>query len=329
LSEAPSAQTAAPTAAPAPGVLGTLRRQLREEVSRVVVGQGTVVDAVLLGLATGGHVLLEGAPGLAKTLLATALAQACDLRFTRLQFTPDLLPSDVTGTLTLRGGELVFREGPVFTNILLADEINRTPPKTQAALLEAMQENQVTVEGARHPLPTPFLVLATENPIEYEGTYPLPEAQLDRFLLKVDVDYPTAEDEVALLNLRRQGVKPTTLAEVRTVATAADLAAAAEEVDATTASEAVVGYVAALVRRTRELPAVELGASPRAGVHLLVAAKGLARLNGRTYVVPEDVVAMAPPVLGHRIVVRAEAELDRFRPADAVRTALQSVPVPR
>jgi MoxR-like ATPase len=329
LSEAPTAPTA-DTAAPAGGgTLSTLRQRLRAEVAKVVVGQGTVVDAALLGLSAGGHVLLEGAPGLAKTLLATAVAQACDLKFTRIQFTPDLLPSDVTGTLTLRGGDLVFREGPVFTNILLADEVNRTPPKTQAALLEAMQENQVTVEGTRHPLPVPFLVLATQNPIEYEGTYPLPEAQLDRFLLKIDVGYPTAEEEVALLNLRRQGVKPSTLADVRPVATAADLAAATAEVDATTVSEAVVNYVAALVRRTRELPAVELGASPRAGVHLLAAAKGLARLSGRTYVVPEDVVAMAPPVLGHRIIVRAEAELERFRPADAVRTALQSVPVPR
>jgi MoxR-like ATPase len=310
-------------------VLQSLRQRVGAEVAKVVVGQHGVVDALLVGLATGGHVLLEGVPGVAKTLLASALARACDVSFRRVQFTPDMLPSDVTGTLTLRGGELVFRAGPVFTNILLADEVNRTPPKTQAALLEAMQERQVTIEGARHELPAPFLVLATQNPIEYEGTYPLPEAQLDRFLLKAEVPYPSADDEVALLRLRREGVRPASLDEVAAVASSADLAAAAAEVDATTVSDSVLGYVAALVRRTRELPAVEVGASPRAGVHLLAAARALARLSGRPYVVPEDVVAMAPAVLAHRIVVRAEAELDRFRPADAVRTALQSVPVPR
>jgi MoxR-like ATPase len=313
----------------AAGALQDLRRRVGAEVAKVVIGQSAVVDAVLVGLATGGHVLLEGAPGVAKTLLANAVARACDVRFRRLQFTPDMLPSDVTGTLTLRGGELIFREGPVFTNVLLADEINRTPPKTQAALLEAMQERQVTVEGERHELPAPFLVLATQNPIEYEGTYPLPEAQLDRFLLKAEVPYPSAEDEVALLALRRQGVSPVTLDDVSAVASAADIANAMREVDATTTSDAILSYVAALVRRTRELPAVELGASPRAGVHLLAAAKAVARLSGRAYVVPEDVVAMTPPVLAHRIVVRPEAELDRFGPADAVRTALQSVPVPR
>ncbi|HEV2360626.1 MAG TPA: MoxR family ATPase [Acidimicrobiales bacterium] len=310
-------------------ILSQLRSSVRAEVAKVVVGQTAAVDAVLAAACVGGHVLLEGAPGVAKTLLASSVARTCNLEFRRIQFTPDMLPSDVTGTLTLRGGELSFRKGPVFTNILLADEINRTPPKTQAALLEAMQEGQVTIEGERHELPRPFVVIATENPIEYEGTYPLPEAQLDRFLLKVPMSYPSPEEEAALLTLRREGLRSVTLGDVSPVVAVDRLLEAQAEVDATTVTDAVVGYVAALVRRTRELPAVRLGASPRAGVHLLAAAKAAARLANRSYVVPDDVVALAPSVLGHRLVLRAEAELDRFTTDDAVRTALQSVPVPR
>jgi MoxR-like ATPase len=310
-------------------VLSELRLRVGSEVAKVVIGQAATVDVILAAMAVGGHVLLEGAPGVAKTLLASAVARTCGMTFRRIQFTPDMLPSDVTGTMTLRGGELTFRPGPVFTNILLADEINRTPPKTQAALLEAMQEGQVTIEGEPHPLPTPFLVLATENPIEYEGTYPLPEAQLDRFLVKLEVGYPQAAEEVALLQLRREGLRPSTLEDVRQVVTIAELMAARAEVDATATSDPVVAYVAALVRRTRELPSVALGASPRAGVHLLAAAKAFARLSQRSYVVPEDVVALAPSVLRHRLVMRAEAELDRFTTEDAVRTALASVPIPR
>jgi MoxR-like ATPase len=311
------------------GLLGDLRLRLGSEVSKVVIGQASTVDVILTAMAVGGHVLLEGAPGVAKTLLASAVARTCGMTFRRIQFTPDMLPSDVTGTMTLRGGDLIFRPGPVFTNILLADEINRTPPKTQAALLEAMQEGQVTIEGEPRQLPTPFLVIATENPIEYEGTYPLPEAQLDRFLVKLEVGYPTAEEEIALLQLRREGLRPSTLEDVNHVVTIAELMAARAEVDATAVSDPVIAYVAALVRRTRDLPAVALGASPRAGVHLLSAAKAFARLSRRAYVVPEDVVALAPSVLRHRLVLRAEAELDRFTTDDAVRTALASVPIPR
>ena len=247
----------------------------------------------------------------------------------RLQFTPDMLPSDVTGTLTLRAGDLVFRPGPVFTNVLLADEINRTPPKTQAALLEAMQEGQVSVDGVAHALPQPFIVIATQNPIEYEGTYPLPEAQLDRFCMKVSVAYPQLQDEEAMLRMRRSGLRPATLEEVVPVATAADVLSAQAEVDAVVVSDAVVSYVAALVRRTRDLPSVLLGASPRAGVHLLTLSKAAAALAGRPYVVPDDVAALAVPVLGHRLVLTPEAELDRFGPDDALRTTLSSVPVPR
>jgi MoxR-like ATPase len=309
--------------------LAALRDAVGGEVSKVLVGQGAALDVLLAALSVGGHVLLEGVPGVGKTLLADATARALGLEFRRMQFTPDMLPSDITGTMTLRGGQLTFRPGPVFTNLLLADEVNRTPPKTQAALLEAMQERQVSVEGTPRPLPDPFLVVATQNPIEYEGTYPLPEAQLDRFLVKLDMTYPDEAGEVAMLRFAHRGVDPVTLADVAAVAGADDLLAARKEVDATTASEEVLGYVAAVVRRTRSLPSVSLGASPRAAVHLLAASKAAARLAGRSFVTPDDVVAMARPVLRHRLLLRADAELERYRPDDAVATAIAAVPVPR
>jgi MoxR-like ATPase len=313
-----------------------LRERVSAEVGKVVVGQGDVVDLLLAAIGVNGHVLLEGVPGVAKTLLANVTARALGVSFRRVQFTPDMLPSDLTGTMTLRPSatardaqELAFRAGPVFTHVLLADEINRTPPKTQAALLEAMQERQVSVDGEARPLPDPFLVIATQNPIEYEGTYPLPEAQLDRFLVKVDVGYPDEGDEVGMLRLAHHGVMPATLDEVRVVVTADDLRAAREEVDATTVTDEIVTYVATLVRRTRELPSVALGASPRAAVHLLAASKASARISGRDFVTPDDVAWMARPVLRHRLLLRPEAELERYRPDDAVQAALAAVPVPR
>jgi MoxR-like ATPase len=306
-----------------------LHARVAAEVGKVVVGQREPLEDLLAALALGGHALLEGVPGVAKTLLAGATARALGVDFRRLQFTPDMLPSDITGTMALRGGELVFRPGPVFSNIVLADEINRTPPKTQAALLEAMQEGQVSVDGEPHPLPDPFLVLATQNPVEYEGTYPLPEAQRDRFLVHVAIGYPEPDEERAMLRLARRGLAPVALDDVRPVANAEDLRAARAEVDATEVSDEVVGYVVALVRRTRELPAVALGASPRAAVHLLGAAKAAARLAGRTYVTPDDVARMAPPVLRHRLVLTPEAELEQATPSAAVRAALADVPVPR
>lgn len=319
-----------------------LRDRVAREVAKVVVGQAEVTDLLLAAISVRGHVLLEGVPGVAKTLLANTFARALGLGFRRVQFTPDMLPSDLTGTMTLRMGtghhaggatlgaaELAFRPGPVFTNVLLADEINRTPPKTQAALLEAMQEQQVTVDGVGHPLPDPFAVLATQNPIEYEGTYPLPEAQLDRFLMKLDVGYPDEGEEVAMLELAHHGVAPATLDDVQTVTSEAEIGEARRLVDATTASDGVVAYVAALVRRTRELPSVSLGASPRAAVHLLAASKASARLSGRDFVTPDDVAWMARPVLNHRILLRPEAELERYTAADAVAAAVAAVPVPR
>lgn len=306
-----------------------IRERLHREVGKVVVGQGVVVDMLLVALSVGGHVLLEGVPGTAKTLTANAVARALGIDFCRAQFTPDMLPSDLTGTVTLQGGSLSFRPGPVFTNLLLADEINRTPPKTQSALLEAMGEGQVSVDGTTHQLPQPFMVVATQNPIEYEGTYPLPEAQLDRFLVKVTVDYPTADEEVGMLKLGRSGLRSSTIDEIEPVAAHSELAALQRSVDDTTASDGVLGYVSALVRMTRQLPAVELGASPRAAVHLLAAARAAARIADRDFVTPDDVVRVAPAVLRHRLVIRPEAELDRYRPDDAIAAAIGAVPVPR
>jgi MoxR-like ATPase len=306
-----------------------LLERVLEQIRPVVVGQDETVELMLIALACRGHVLLEGVPGVAKTLLARALAATLGVQMRRVQFTPDMLPSDLTGTMTLRGQELVFRPGPVFTNVLLADEINRTPPKTQAALLEAMQEGQVTIDGAPRALGVPFLVLATQNPIEYEGTYPLPEAQLDRFLLKVGVDYPSAEQERAMLALDRDGVQPVGVHRIQQVAGSTEVRDAIEQVRATDVAAEVAGYVVDLVRHSRGLPSVSLGASPRAAVHLLAAAKAAARLRGRDFVTPDDVAGLAAPVLGHRLVMTPEAELERFGPADALRAALAEVPVPR
>jgi MoxR-like ATPase len=306
-----------------------LRERVTAEVAKVAVGQEEVVEQLLAALLVRSHVLLEGVPGVAKTLLANATARALGLPFRRLQFTPDMLPSDVTGTMTLRGGDLDFRPGPVFTSVLLADEINRTPPKTQAALLEAMAERQVTIEGEPRPLPDPFLVIATQNPIEYEGTYPLPEAQLDRFLLKLQLGYPAEDVERRILDLPRRGVAPASLADVRAVVGEGEIEQGRAQVDAVRVSREVADYVLNVARATRALPSVELGASPRAMVHLLAAAKAQAWLADRDFVTPDDVAAIAPAVLRHRLVLHSEAELERYRTDDAVLAVLQTVPVPR
>ena len=306
-----------------------LVERVQREVAKVVVGRDDAVETAVSAVVLAGHVLIEGVPGSGKTLLAAAVARALNLEFRRVQFTPDMLPSDLTGTMTLRGGELVFRPGPVFTNVLLADEINRTPPRTQAALLEAMQEGQISVEGRPEPLPDPFTVLATQNPIEYEGTYPLPEAQLDRFMVKLELGYPPAEVERAILTVERHGVGSGDLHEVQPVSSAAELRTTRAEVDGTAVAGEVLDYTVRLVRQTRELPSVALGASSRAAVHLLGAAKAAARIAGRDFVTPDDVASMAPAVLAHRLILRPEAELERFDVHQALRSAMAAVPVPR
>jgi MoxR-like ATPase len=304
---------------------------LRDEVGKVVVGQDGVLSGLVAALLVRGHVLLEGVPGVAKTLLVKTLAAALDLDTRRVQFTPDLMPSDVTGQLVLEGGTFRFREGPVFTNLLLADEVNRTPPKTQAALLEAMEERQVSVEGAARPLPEPFLVVATQNPVEYEGTYPLPEAQLDRFLFKLVVPYPTAEQEQAILARHDAGLDPHDLraAGVRAVAGTADLAAGRREVQAVRCDPAVLGYVVSLARATREAPSLALGVSPRGATMLLHAAKAWTWLSGASFVTPDAVKAMARPTFRHRIQLRPEVELEGGTPDGVLEGILATVPVPR
>jgi MoxR-like ATPase len=309
--------------------MNDLRARVAAEVAQVVVASGEVVDVLLGALVLGGHVLLQGPPGVAKSLTASAFARAVGGEFRRVQFTPDMLPADLTGTMTFRGGELEFRAGPIFTNVLLADEINRTPPKTQAALLEAMQEGQCSVDGTTHPLPRPFLVTATQNPIEFEGTYPLPEAQLDRFLMRVEVGYPSAEDELALLAMPRDGLSDVALADVRPVLAEGELDSARELVAATTVSAEVAGYIVGLIRQTRELPSIVLGASPRAAVHLQAVSRVVARYAGRDFVTPDDVARAAPYALGHRLMLSADAELGRYTVADAINAALAAVPVPR
>ena len=310
---------------------------VREEVGKVIVGQEGTLSGLVTALLVNGHVLLEGVPGVAKTLLAKALAASLDLDFARVQFTPDLMPADVIGQVIFSQaqaagavGDFRFREGPVFTNLLLADEINRTPPKTQAALLEAMEERQVTIEGQARALPDPFIVVATQNPIEYEGTYPLPEAQLDRFLLKLKVGYPSAEQEQEVLRRHDEGLDPHDVASlVRPVATAADLTAARALVDEVRVEPPVLAYVVSLARATRDSSSLALGVSPRGSAMLLHAAKAWAWLSGREFVTPDEVKAIAKPALRHRVQLRPEVELEGATVDGVLDGVLASVPVPR
>jgi len=306
--------------------------QVRTEVGKAVVGQEGAVTGLMIALLAGGHVVLEGVPGVAKTLLVRTLSTALRLDTKRIQFTPDLMPGDVTGSLVYdtKAGAFEFRAGPVFTNILLADEINRTPPKTQSALLEAMEERQVSVDGETRPLPDPFLVAATMNPIEYEGTYQLPEAQLDRFLLKLVLDIPERDDEVTILERSADGFNPRDLATagVTPVLDAAQISAARAEVATVTVSPDVIGYIVDLARGTRQSPSVKLGVSPRGTNALMAAARAWAWLTGSTGVTPDHVQAMALPVWRHRIQLRPEAELEGVSADTILRSVMQQVQVP-
>jgi MoxR-like ATPase len=301
---------------------------LLDELSRAVVGKRAALRLVLLGLLADGHVLIEDYPGLAKTLIARSFAQVADLRFSRIQFTPDLMPSDVTGSSIFdqRTASFDFRPGPIFANLLLADEINRAPPKTQAALLEAMQERQVTSEGQTRRLDRPFLVLATQNPIEYEGTYPLPEAQLDRFLLRISVGYPERDDELAVLDRRRE--RRTDEVELDALVDRETLLSMQQALEDVHVSPSVGYYIVDVVRATRESRSVQVGSSPRGSLAILKLARASAVLDGRDYVVPDDVKAVAVPALGHRLSLKPELWVQRVRGEDVVREQLETVPTP-
>src|SRR4051812_34799699 len=306
---------------------------IRTELAKVIVGQDEVVEQALVALLAEGHALIEGVPGTAKTLLVKTLARIVGAEFSRIQFTPDLMPADITGTNVFNIATSAFslRRGPVFTDVLLADEINRTPPKTQAALLEAMEERQVTIDGELQPLSPLFTVFATENPIEYEGTYPLPEAQLDRFLLKILVNYPTAAEELRVVGNWDEGFNARRLdqIDIRPLPDHESLMQCRAEVRAARTEEGVRTYLVEIVRRTREHPSVAYGASPRASVALLLCSKALAAMRGRDFTTPDDVRDIARPVLRHRISLRAEAELDGATEDAVITDILNTVEVPR
>jgi len=306
---------------------------VRAEVAKAVVGQDAALAGLLVALLSEGHVLVEGVPGVAKTLLVRSLAASLSVDTKRVQFTPDLMPGDITGSMLYdaKAGELTFRPGPVFTSLLLADEINRTPPKTQSALLEAMEERQVSVDGVTHRLPTPFLVAATQNPVEYQGTYPLPEAQLDRFLLKVTLNIPERTDEVEVLRRHAAGFDPHDLAGVgvRPVAGPADVAAGIRATRGVVVSPEVCGYIVDIARATRTSPSVSLGVSPRGATALLRTSRAWAWLNNRDFATPDDVKALAQSSLAHRLMLHPAAELEGVTAAKVLHAAVESVPVPR
>jgi MoxR-like ATPase len=308
-------------------------QRLSGGLRKIIVGQDEAIFALQVALLSSGHALVEGVPGTAKTLLVRLLALLLGVEFRRIQFTPDLMPSDVVGTTVFnpKSGEFFTRRGPIFTNLLLADEINRTPPKTQSALLEAMEERQVTIDGVSAALPLLFMVCATQNPVEYEGTYPLPEAQLDRFMVKCRTSYPTPEEESHLLErvaagfdsryLEREGVGP--------VVTESEVAAARQDVRAVHVSPGLQQYIRLIVKQTRDAADISLGASPRAGIQLLVATQAAAAIEGRDFATPDDVKATAPLVLSHRLLVRPEAEVEGLTAEDVVKRVLDAVPVPK
>ena len=312
-----------------PGQTAERSTAVLDEIERAVVGRRRSLELVLIAILAGGHVLLEDLPGLGKTLIARSFATALGLEFARIQFTPDLLPSDVVGAplYDQRTGEMVFRPGPVFTQLLLADEINRTPPKTQAALLEAMGEGQVSMDSVTRPLPRPFIVLATDNPIEYEGTYELPEAQLDRFLVRLSLGYLTTVDEVAMLQRRLD--RQHEYATLQPVTTGAELIAMRESLEQVEVSPDILEYVVAIVKATRDHAQIQVGASPRGGLALVQLARGQALLQQRDYVVPDDVKRIAVPALAHRITLRPELWVRKVSSDDVIAGVLASVPVPR
>ena len=304
---------------------------IRSEISRVIVGQYKMVDLLLIGLLCDGHILIEGVPGVAKTLTAKLIAKIIDVDFSRLQFTPDLMPSDVVGTSVFnpREGDFRFKSGPIFSNIILIDEINRAPAKTQAALFEVMEERQVTVDGFTHLMRMPFIVLATQNPIEQEGTYRLPEAQLDRFLFKIEVKYPTLAEEINILTNQQGKSQGQMLEDVKKVLSPAEIQHFRNQVQSIIIEPKLIEFIARIVNETRNNPALYLGASPRASLAILRSAKANAAIKGRDFVTPEDIVEMAPHVLRHRIILTAEKEMEGITADDLIDNILKTIEVPR
>jgi MoxR-like ATPase len=304
---------------------------VRQELKKVIVGQDKMIDYLLVAMLANGHVLLEGVPGVAKTMAIRLLAKALDVKFSRIQFTPDLMPADILGTsvFDMKKTEFEFRHGPVFANLVLIDEVNRSPAKTQAALFEVMEERQITIDGKTYPMETPFLVMATQNPIEQEGTYRLPEAQLDRFMFKVVIDYPTLEEEFEIIRREHEAVDGDKTQEVKAVLTGAKIAEYKSIVRQIIVEKNIIEYIARIVKNTRENPFLYLGASPRASLAILNASKGFAALRGRDFVTPEDVKDSTIVVLQHRLIVSPEKEMEGLRAEDIVKQIIESVEVPR
>ncbi len=332
MSQEPNQNAVAAPNAPSLQATNKLIAHARGELGRVISGQGAAIEEVLIAVLCQGHALLEGVPGIAKTLMVKALGRLLGLGFQRVQATPDLMPADILGTTILRAGtdSFTFHAGPVFTDLLLVDEINRMPPRTQAALLECMEERQVTIDGARRPLPSWFTVFATQNPVDFEGTYPLPEAQLDRFLMKIRVAYPNEADELQILQRHHAGSGAGLLDDVGIQPIPEGLLAAARtEVRAIRIEPELYGYILALARRTREWPTLSLGASPRAALSVMLVAQAAAAFDGRDYLVPDDVKRAVVPVLRHRVILKPEAELEGFDADRVLTDVIAAIPVPR
>lgn len=311
--------------------LQQISQQVREELKKVIIGQEKMIDLLLVGLFTGGHVLIEGVPGIAKTLTAKLMAQTLNVGFSRIQFTPDLMPSDVLGTTiyNLNAAEFSFNQGPIFSNIVLIDEINRSPAKTQAALFEVMEEHQITVDGETYHMDFPFMVIATQNPIEQEGTYKLPEAQLDRFLMKINIAYPSLEEEKAILHRFRNDFQLNVQYSVKTLFNAQEISKCQQEVEQVFIKEELLDYIAMIIYETRHHPDLFLGASPRASLALLKGAKAIAAMDGRNYVVPSDIKYIAEPIINHRIILTPEREMEGYEPKDIIEKIIEQVEVPR